>query len=133
MTARINHVAVIVAAIAFYAWSALWFIILSGPWMAYTGVKNAAAPTTYAESFVLAIILAYVVAIALADSDNPNMVRHGIEFGIFMGGGIWALNLLNLALFEGRPLGLWLIDSLHVIIGLAIMGAIVGGMRKRAT
>jgi hypothetical protein len=132
MTARINHVAVIVAAIAFYAWSAVWFIALSGPWMAYTGIKSPAAPSTYIESFVLTV-LAYVVAIALGDSDKPNMMRHGIEFGIFMGVGIWALNLLVITLFEGRPLGLWLIDSVHVIVGLAIVGAIIGAMRKRAT
>jgi len=133
MTMRINHLAVLVAAIAYYLFSAVWFIILSKQWQAYTGQAAAAAPSTYIISFVLAIIFAYVVAMALADSDNPNMVRHGIEFGVFMGAGIWALNLLNLTLYEGRPLGLWLIDSGHVIIGLAIMGAIVGGMRKRTT
>ena len=133
MTMRINHLAVLIAAVAFYAWSAVWYIALSGPWVKYTGITGATAPSTYIESFVLAIILGYVVAIALADSENPNMVRHGVEFGVFMGAGIWALNLLNLTLYEGRPLGLWLIDSGHVIIGLAIMGAIVGGMRKRTT
>jgi hypothetical protein len=130
---RINHLAVLVAAVAFYAWSTIWFLIFGHQWQAFTGKTGAdISPSTYVLSFVIAIVLAYVVAIALADSDNPNMVRHGVEFGIFMSIGIWLTNLLSLSLYEGRPLGLWLIDGFQVVIGMAIMGAIVGGMRKRA-
>jgi hypothetical protein len=133
MTARINHVAVLVAALAFYAWSTIWFLIFGHQWEALTGKTGAGiAPTTYVESFVISILLAYVVGIALAKSDDPNGVRHGIEFGIFMSAGIWATNLLALSLYEQRPLALWLLDALQVIIGMAIMGAIVGGWRKRA-
>jgi hypothetical protein len=131
-TAKINHVAVIVAGIAFYVWSAIWFIALGNQWQAFTGITTPAAPAAYIVSFVVSIVLAYVVGIALADSDNPNMVRHGIEFGIFMSVGIWATNLLSITMFERRPLGLWVIDALHVVIGMAIMGAIIGAWRKRA-
>ena len=132
-TGKINHVAVVAAAVAFYAWSTVWFLLFSHQWQTFTG-KSAAgfAPSTYIVSFVISLVLAYVVAIALADSDNPNMVRHGIEFGVFMSVGIWATNLFALSLYEGRPYGLWAIDAFQVIIGMAIMGAIIGALRKRA-
>lgn len=78
-------------------------------------------------SFLVTLVLAYVVGIAY-----PNMLRHGIEFGVFMSVGIWATNLFALSLYEGRPYGLWALDAFQVIIGMAIMGAIIGGWRKRA-
>jgi uncharacterized protein DUF1761 len=132
-TGKINHVAVIVAAIAFYVFSSVWFIIFSHQWQAMTGKSGAVlSPTTYIVSFLVTLVLAYVVGIALADSENPNMLRHGIEFGVFMSVGIWATNLFNLSLYEGRPYGLWALDAFQVVIGMAIMGAIIGGWRKRA-
>src|ERR1700716_3809246 len=105
-TGKINHVAVLAAAVAFYAWSTVWFLLFSQQWQAFNGKPAAGfAPTNYIVSFLIAVILAYVVGIALADSENPNMVRHGIEFGVFMSVGIWATNLFALSLYEGRPYG----------------------------
>ena len=34
--------------------------------------------------------------------------------------------------FEARPLSLWLINAGYMIVGMAIMGAIVGHWRKAA-
>jgi hypothetical protein len=44
----------------------------------------------------------------------------------------WLTNLLSVTLYEQKPLGLWAIDGFYVVIGSAIMGAIIGGWRKRA-
>jgi hypothetical protein len=132
MTAKINHLAVIIAAIAYFVWGAVWYTLLGHQWQMLSGVSGAASPTTYVVSFLMGWVLSYVAAIALADSDQPNMVKHGISFGLFFGVGIWATNLLTVSLYEKKPLGLWAIDAVYVIIGLAIIGAIVGAMRKRA-
>lgn len=102
-------------------------------WRALTGKTMADIhPAAYVVSFLMGLALAYVVAIALRDSEHPNIVRRGIEFGVFFGVGIWATNLLNLTLYEQRPIALWLIDAFSVIIGMALLGAIVGGWPKRA-
>ena len=130
MTARLNHVAVLVAAVVFFLWGWIWYTIFGGPWAAYVGpTKPAVGPIVYVVSFLCGLVLAYVTAIALKDSDNPNMVRHGIEFGLFFGIGIWAVLLLNLSLYHGWPLGLWAIDAFYPAIGMAIMGAIIGRWR----
>jgi len=41
MPDRINHLAVWVAAIAFFAWGALWFTVLGGPWLNALGKSRA--------------------------------------------------------------------------------------------
>ncbi|MBV8602504.1 MAG: DUF1761 family protein [Candidatus Eremiobacteraeota bacterium] len=131
MTARLNHVAVVVAAVVFFLWGWIWFTIFGGAWMAYVGkTTSGLGPLVFVVSFLCGWVVAYVTAIALADSENPNMVRHGIEFGLFFGIGIWAVLLLNAALYLGWPLGLWALEAFYPAIGMAMMGAIIGGWRK---
>jgi Protein of unknown function (DUF1761) len=133
MSGPINHLAVIVAAIVYFIFGAIWFTVFGSSWAALSGrTGSTASATTFIVSFLLGVALAYVIGIALADSSNPNMVRHGIEFGVFMGVGIWATQLLNIDLYEARPIALWAIDAFYVVIGMAIMGAIIGGWRRRA-
>ena len=87
--------------------------------------------TPFLIGFILSWILAYVVGIALADTSNPNPARHGVEFGVFMGIGIFATMSLMDYLYEGRSYALWAINAGYVIVGMAMMGAIVGAWRKK--
>jgi hypothetical protein len=58
------------------------------------------------------------------------------------GSGAAAGAILSLALiattlamnygFEARPLSLWLINAGYMVVGMTLMGAIVGGWRKKA-
>ncbi len=48
-----------------------------------------------------------------------------------MGIAIYGTQTLSQALYEARPIGLWLIDAGYVLIGFAIMGAIIGAWEKR--
>jgi len=133
--ARVNHVAVIVAAIVYWLLGWLWYTVFKGPWMALSGLTPAqmnAGVTPYIVSIIVAILVAYVVAIALADSTNPNPVRHGIEFGLFFGVGLIMLTALTTYMYEARPLGLWAIDTGYHAFSLAVMGAIIGAFRKRS-
>ncbi|MBV8581427.1 MAG: DUF1761 domain-containing protein [Candidatus Eremiobacteraeota bacterium] len=130
---KINHLAVIVAAVVYYAWGALWFTVWGNQWQAYAGVTPGhVTATPFIVSFLMGLVLAYVIGIALADSTKPNMLQHGVSFGVFMSVGIWLTQLLSVELYEQKPLGLWLIDGFYVVIGMAIMGAIIGAWRKRA-
>jgi hypothetical protein len=83
-------------------------------------------------SFVLGWALAYVIAIALADTTNPNPARHGLEFGVFMSLGVFGTMLGLDYIYEGRPLMLWAINTGYVVVGMAMMGAIVGAWRAKA-
>ncbi|MDQ6767549.1 MAG: DUF1761 domain-containing protein [Candidatus Eremiobacteraeota bacterium] len=131
---KINHLAVFVAAIVFFLWGWLWYTIFGNQWLALVGKAAASmtpSPAPYVVGFLMALVLAYGTAIALADSDRPG-AAHGVSFGIFMGVIFYASTMLTGYLFEGRPLGLWLINAGYGLTGFALVGAIVGGWRKRA-
>ena len=132
---KVNWLAVIVAAIAFYAWGALYFTLLKVPYSAAAGytadqmANGGKDPMPYVISFIAALVLAFGTAIALADSDQPG-ARHGVEFGVFMGIIVFATNFLSINAFLLKPYTLWLIECGYVIVGMAIVGAIIGGWRK---
>jgi hypothetical protein len=135
MPDRINHLAAWVAAIVYFVFGWAWYTIFSGPWMALNG-KTAAnsqgTPATYVESFILGLILAYATAIALTRRPEDQTLSQGISFAFFMGIALYATQTLNQALYESKPVLLWLIDSGYVVVGFAIIGAIVGAWKKRS-
>ena len=133
MPNRINHLAVFVAAVVFFAWGALWFTALGGIWAGLIGhLPGNPSPAPFIISFVMGWIVSYVVAIALTRHPEDQTARQGVGFGLFTGIGLYATMLLNQFTFEQRPFALWLIDAGYAVIGFAIVGAIVGGWKKRA-
>jgi hypothetical protein len=133
MPERLNHAAVLVAAIVYFLWGWLWFsIFFSAQWTAYMGKgMPAPSPALYIESFLLGLILAYATGIALTRRPEDQTAAQGISFALFMGIAIYGTQTLNGALYAGTPIGLWLIDTGYVIIGFAIMAAIIGAWKKR--
>lgn len=137
MHSRINHVAVFVSAVAFFVLGWAWYDALFGRlWMSLSTHLAPASPASmipqFIGSFVLGWALAYVIAIALADTTNPNPARHGLEFGVFMSLGVFGTMLGLDYIYEGRPLMLWAINTGYVVVGMAMMGAIVGAWRAKA-
>jgi len=132
MPDRINHLAVWVAAIVYYIFGALWYGLLFGAaWQALAGKGMTSSPAIFVGSFILGLILAYATAIALSRHPEDQTIAQGISFAVFMGIAIYATQTLNAALYAGQPFLLWLIDTAYVVIGFAIIGAIVGGWKKR--
>ena len=135
MPDRINHLAVWTAAIAYYLLGAVWYGVLFGRlWTAMMAKYGITAPvgsaTTYIVSFVLGLILAYGTAIALTRHPEDQTVSQGISFAVFMGIVVFATQTLSQALYSGVPLGLWLLNTGYVIVGFAVVGAIVGGWKR---
>jgi hypothetical protein len=132
MPERLNQLAVWVAAIVYFLFGWLWYTIFAAPWTAFMGKSMPApSPALYIESFVLGLILAYATGIALTRRPGDQTAGQGISFALFMGISIYGTQTLNQALYEGRALGLWLIDFGYVIVGFAIMAAIIGAWKRR--
>ena len=131
----INHLAVWVSAIVFFLWGYVWFSVLfKSQVTAMMSQMNAVSPTSpvpYIVGFLMALVLAYGTAIALADSQNHS-ASHGISFGLFMGVIFYAGPRLTQTLFGGTPVSWWLLEIGWALIGFALVGAIVGGWPKRA-
>lgn len=132
MPERLNHVAVWVAAIVYFLFGYLWYgVLFSAAWASYMGhPMGQATPLLYIESFVLGLILAYAAGIALSRRPEDQTVGQGVSFALFMGISIFATQTLNQTLYSGAPFGLWAINTGYVLIGFAIMAAIVGGWKK---
>ena len=134
MPDRVNHLAVWIAAIVYFLFGYLWYALLfNSTWTALMGGPMAPASTAvYIESFVLGLVLAYAAAIALSRRPEDLTVSQGISFALFMGIALYATQTLNTALYAHTPLLLWLINTGYVVIGFAIIGAIVGGWTKKS-
>jgi hypothetical protein len=115
-------------------WGYVWFAVLfknqAMALMSQAGMSprqmNSNSPVPYVVGFLMALVLGYGTAIALADSDQPG-AGHGISFGLFMGIVFYASTTLTSTLFSGRPLGLWWLN-----VGWALIGfMLVGGWRSK--
>jgi Protein of unknown function (DUF1761) len=135
---NIKHAAAWVGAIAFFVWGYIWFGLIFKSQIAQImsmssfHAPDPSDPKPYIVAFLMALVLAYGTAIALADSSTPT-AQHGISFGIFMGIVFFASVRLTQTMFAGVPLSSWLLDIGWALIGFAIVGAIVGGWPRRAS
>ncbi len=134
MSAQINHAAVWVAAIVYFLLGWVWYTVFGAAWVAAMGktsMDSGSSPMTYVWSFLLGLILAYATGIALARHPEDQNMQQGVSFALFMGIALFATQTLNQVLYAGSPFVLWLINTGYVVVGFAIIGAIVGGWKKR--
>ena len=133
MSAGINHVAVWVAAIVYFLLGWIWYTIFGAAWVAAMGKTSmgGSSPLIYLWSFLLGLILAYATAVALARRPEDQTVQQGVSFALFMGIALFATQTLNQVLYAGTPFVLWLINTGYVVVGFAIIGAIVGGWKQK--
>jgi hypothetical protein len=134
----INHIAVWVAGIAHFMLGAAWYTTLAKAWLTGIG-KSEAQITTEQPNAAIPMIIAFAVAIIIAYTLAWLLPKVGAQTtaGGAKTGGALALALIATTLamnygFEGRPVSLWLINSGYMVVGMAVMGGIVGGWRKKA-
>jgi hypothetical protein len=141
MSSRVNHLAVLVAAVAFFLLAWLWYSLLFGSmYMAQiaqmTGKSTAMASGgamlwPLVETFLLGWFLAYVIGTALSMRRDPNPAARGFGFGLFIGIGVFASMTLMGVAWGSLAFGLWAINAGFVIVAMAIMGWIIGAMSAR--
>ena len=126
----INWIAVLVAAVSAFVVGGIWYGPLFGKkWMALVGVteesmKEANMAQIYGTAFVLNIIAAAAFAMFLGDVD----AQTGALYGLVAGLG-WVATSFGISyLFEGRPMGLWLINGGYHTVQFTVFGLILGLM-----
>jgi hypothetical protein len=123
-----EYLNVLAAGVAAFAFGAVWYISMSRPWMAASGVTEEQQKSGGPMPFVVGIVAMIVVA---------GMMRHilagsgvtTLGAGTLAGAGIGAFIVLpwvamNYA-FSLRPAALTLIDGVNAVVGCAIMGAVL--------
>ena len=135
---RINHWAVIVAAVVFFAIGAAWYTALRDPWLAGIGKtleqisrEQGGSPLPFVIGFLAVLVMCYTLAWILHKFMTPSAGSGALTGAVVAFGIVGAALALNYG-FEARGVTLWLINAGYVMIGLVISGAIIGAWRKQA-
>ena len=127
-----EYVNVLAAAIASFAFGAVWYMVLAKPWMAASGVEvgddgrpaNSASPTTYIIALIAAVLVAgmmrHVFELAGITTISKGIIG-GFGLGLFIATPWIATNNA----FGGRPMTLSVIGGGYATIGCTIMGLVL--------
>ena len=132
----INHWAVLVAAVVFFAIGAGWYNIFSKPWHDGIGKtvdqitsEYGGSPLPYVVGFLAIVVMCYTLGWIVQKGMAPTAGNGALTGATVAFGIVGAALALNYG-FEARGLTLWLINAGYVIVGLVISGAIIGAWRK---
>ncbi|HYK39716.1 MAG TPA: DUF1761 domain-containing protein [Candidatus Eremiobacteraceae bacterium] len=137
---KTNYFAVLVAAIVYWLIGAVWYgVMFNKLWMKLEAIpqaqidamKGAAVALPYVVTFVLNVIIAFVLA-QLCSWRNATTAAKGASLGVLLWLGIVGPVTYTTHMYEMRPLNLFLINEGYVLVGLLVMGAIVGGWTKKS-
>jgi hypothetical protein len=129
-----NWLAIIVAAIAFFALGSLWFSVLFGKqWMALNGIpeptperreemKKLMMPMML-KTLVMSLVLAFLISF-LGFTAAIHGLMAGIKFGLALG-VIAIIPLIMADMYLMKPLRLWFIDAGYHLIGIVLMSIIL--------
>jgi Protein of unknown function (DUF1761) len=131
---HINHLAVIVCAIANLALGALWYspVLFYNAWKKENNLtdeqlKKINPAKVYGISFILSVIISYNMAFFLGDSKTD--MAWGTTAGFLTGFGFAALIFAIVALFEMRSWKYIFINGGYITVYFTIIGFILGAWR----
>ena len=133
---RIDRMGVLLGALAFWLFSAIWYLAWGVMWLAALGMTDvqvqAHGPQAYVIAFLMAALSAFGIAYILSYAPaEKRTARTGAIVGLFVGATLAGPTLVSLYVFEVRSAMLVGIDLGYVICGLGICGLVVGRFAKR--
>lgn len=133
-----RHLAVWIASIVFFVLGAIWYSVMATPWVAAIGKtmeqlsrEHGTSPLPYVVGFVAILVMCYTLAWLIRRLGVTTLVA-GLQLGATVALGFIAATLALNYGFEARPVALWFINSVYVVVGLAISGAIIAGWKRGA-
>jgi len=133
----LNHVAVLLAALASFAFGAAWYGALAKTWLAARGdggrpqvmARVGPIPVAYLIAFLAELVMAWMLAGILLHLAQGGLVpgpRNGLISAAFLWLGFVATTLVVNHAFQGAKAALTMIDGGHWLGVLLIQGAILG-------
>ena len=128
--AGINVLAILIAAVAGFAWGAAYYITLSKQWLAAVGrTEPNKSPTPFILSFVALIVMAFVLSGAIAHLGPGQVtIKNGVISGLILWAGFVVTTVFVNNAYPGRKYMLSIIDSIHWLGVLVIQGAVIGAL-----
>ena len=137
---RINYPAVFASAVAYWVLGAVWYspLLFERSFIALKGwtpeeveaIRQASHAGEIGAALAVSLVLAYVLA-HFVKFTGAETARAGALTGLWLWLGFVVTTNLSTVLFEGRPLGLYLINNGYHLAGLAGMGALLAVWRRR--
>lgn len=126
----LNWLAVVVATIAWFAFSAIWYSIppLSKAWANAAGVDTSGDGPPLALLFIPTLIGYFVTTIViglLVAGVGAETVSDGIVLGVVLGIGFGMVGALVNQVYESKGSAYFLINGLNAVIAFAIVAAIL--------
>ena len=135
---KTHHLAVIVAAIVFFAIGAGWYTAFSAPWLNGIGKTveqltkdGGGTPMAMATGFIAILVMCYTLAWIVDRGLQPTAGNGALTGATVAFGIVGAMLALNYG-FEARGITLWLINAGYAFVGLVVAGPIIGAWRKKS-
>ena len=129
----INYLAVLVAAVASMVVGFLWYGPLFGKqWVKLMKIddkkikeaKQKGMGKTYFLAFLTTLVMSYVLA-HFVDYVEAKTIADGVILGFWIWIGFLATTQIGSVFWEGKPVKLYLINTSHYLVALAVMAAIL--------
>ena len=127
----LNWVAVLVATIAWFIFSAIWYSVppISKPWMRAVGLNESDTqgpplPPILAATIVLYFVTTVVIAL-LARATGASNVGDGLALGAALGIGFGLVSALISQLYERKGSSYWVINGINALVAWSIVAVIV--------
>jgi surface polysaccharide O-acyltransferase-like enzyme len=133
---KTNYLAVIVAAIAYWLLGAIWYGVVFGEaWMALEHMTAEQARSMnpvlpYVITLVLNVLIAYALA-QICIWRNADTLGRGASVGVLLWIGFVGPVTFTTYMYEMRPKELYAINQFFPLAGFVLMGAILGGWKKK--
>jgi surface polysaccharide O-acyltransferase-like enzyme len=133
---KTNYLAVIVAAIAYWLLGAIWYGVVFGEaWMALEHMTPEQARSMnpvlpYVITLVLNVLIAYALA-QICIWRNADTLGRGASVGVLLWIGFVGPVTFTTYMYEMRPKELYAINQFFPLAGFVLMGAILGGWKKK--
>jgi hypothetical protein len=135
MTFSIPWLAVIVAAISFFIFGALWYTYFGDLWLKAIGKRkedlNPKDPIPYLTAAIACVLnaIATALVIDLIWPLTATRIMTAFMVGLLLGGAVFAAGLAKHYAFAGRSWNLFMIDACHDILGFMLMSLVIVLMR----
>jgi len=125
----LNWLAIVVATVAWFAFSAIWYSVppLSNAWMRAAKVTPGDGPplvTLLVPTFIGYFVTTIAIAL-LARGVGATDLTDGLVLGIVLGVGFGVIGALVVQIYEQKGGSYWVINGINAIIAFSIVAVIV--------
>ncbi|HVW76888.1 MAG TPA: DUF1761 domain-containing protein [Alloacidobacterium sp.] len=135
---RLNYLAILVAALVYFAIQAVWFTVFMKEWLAGIGKtleqlqqQGTSVALAYVVAFVSALVMGAAISWFTQATGKQTIIR-----GIMIGAAAWIGFVLTTwsaeYAFEGKGFHILAVNTGVSLIGMVLMGAILGGWKAKS-